>query len=257
LPRLRIGCLLGLAVLAAAPTRAARMGDISATYNATWAGLPAARIRLLVHDGAARYTDRINIETRGLPRLFTHFRSVATAEGRLGSKTPAAPSAYEAIYDLRKRRNRRISMRFTRRGGASVIERGPDDTSDKPPLAPRFLTNAVDPLSAFERIREAIMAARAAGGSFTVPVYDGARRFDVIGHILPRNRQSPGTLRLDLTLRPIAGFKDRPGGEDPENAPRTVDLVVTDDQRLMPLRLSVPIWYLPLVIRLAPGADNR
>lgn len=245
-------------MLAAGPARA---GDISATYNATynatWAGLPAVRIRLVVHDGAARYADRIDIETQGLPRLFTHFRGTATAEGRLGGQTPAAPSAYEAIYDLRKRRNSRISMRFVRRGGVSVIERGSDDTSDKPPLAPRFRTNAVDPLSAFERIREAIAAARVEGGSFTVPVYDGARRFDVIGHIPPKERQNPGTLRLDLTLWPIAGFKKRPGGEDPENAPRMVRLVVTDDQRLMPLWLSVPIWYLPLVVRLVPGTVNR
>ncbi|MGH7055672.1 MAG: hypothetical protein ACREFA_17875, partial [Stellaceae bacterium] len=56
--------------------------------------------------------------------------------------------------------------------------------------------------------------------------------------------------RLDLILRPIAGFKNRPGAEDPENAPRTVELLVTDDGRALPLWLRVPIWYLPLVVRL-------
>lgn len=189
-----------------------------------------------------------------MPRLFTRFRGSATAEGRLGAQIPAAPAAYDAIFDLRRRHDRHISLRFVRRRGASMIERGPGDTRDKPPLALRFRTNAVDPLSALERIREAIAAAPVPGVSFTVPVYDGTRRFDVVGHILSRSRGTPDTsqrtLRLVLILRPIAGFKDRPGAADPENAPRTVELVVTDDGRALPLWLRVPIWYLPLVVRL-------
>jgi hypothetical protein len=229
----------------------------SAIYEATWAGLPAARIRLVLRDGVRRYDDEIAIETLGLPRLFTRFRGTAVAEGRRGSSIPAIPWAYDAIYDLRKQRNSHISMRFVTSGGALVVERGPGDTSDKPPLARQFRTNAVDPLSALERIRDAIAAARAKGGSFTVPVYDGARRFDVIGHILPQDGARPGTLRLDLILRPIAGFKNRPGASDPENALRTVKLVVTDDERLMPVWLSVPIWYLPLTVRLDPPTNDR
>jgi hypothetical protein len=250
--------MLGLAIAAAGSARAGgSAASYSVTYYATWAGLPAAWIRLILRDGATRYDDEIDIQTLGLPGFFIHFRGIAVAEGRRGNKAPVAPSAYEAVYDLRKYRNSRVSMRFVRSGGTTLIERGPGDTSDKPPLPPRFRTNAVDPLSAFERIRQAIAAARANGGSFAVPVYDGARRFDVIGHILPRDRTRPGTLRLTLTLQPIAGFKNRPGSSDPENAPRTVDLVVTDDARLMPLWLSVPIWYLPLTVRLDPKAGNH
>ncbi|MGH7056161.1 MAG: hypothetical protein ACREFA_20365, partial [Stellaceae bacterium] len=123
-----------------------RAQDIHAAYSATWAGLPAAGVRLILHDGATRYDDRIAIATRGLPRLFTRFRGSATAKGRIGT-----------------------------------------------------------------------------------------RRFDVVGRVLSRSRGTPGTLRLDLILRPIAGFKNRPGAEDPENAPRTVELLVTDDGRALPL----------------------
>lgn len=256
----RIGAMLGFAVLAAGDPGAGRaqpLASWSADYSATWAGLPAAQIRLTLRDGTSRYDDAIAIATRGLPYLFSRFRGTARAEGRLGDGAPAAPSAYDAVYDLRKRRDRRISMRFVKRGGASVIERGPGDTSDKAPLPERFRTNAVDPLSALERIREAIAAARGAGGSFTVPVYDGSRRFEVVGRILSKKKGNPGALRLRLILRPIAGFKNRPGAADPENAPRTVRLVVSDDARLMPLWLSVPIWYLPLTVRLAAPADRR
>jgi hypothetical protein len=265
--------MLGLALLVTGPARAGQRGGIvapyslahsnnysanySADYSAAWAGLPAARIRLVLRDGARRYDDEIDIETIGLPGFLIRFRGIALAEGRRESGIPATPRAYDAIFDLRKQRNSHVSMRFVSSGGALVVERGPGDTSDKPPLARQFRTNAVDPLSAFERIRDAIAAARAKGGSFVVPVYDGARRFDVIGHVLPQDKARPGTLRLDLTLQPIAGFKNRPGASDPENAPRTVALVVTDDARLMPLWLSVPIWYLPLTVRFDPPANDR
>src|SRR6202043_1805680 len=101
---------------------------------------------------------------------------------------------------------RRVSMHFVSQTGSTIAERGPDDTSRKPPLAEAFRKNSVDPLSALERIREALRTT-GPGRRFTVPVYDGARRFDIVGEILPRNGPADGTLRAGLTLRPIAGFR--------------------------------------------------
>src|SRR6516162_1880424 len=91
---------------------------------------------------------------------------------------------------------------------------------------------------------------RSTDGSFTVPVYDGARRFDILGHILPKKDASEGTLRVELTLRAIAGFKGESSEDgDPDSAPRKVDLLVTDDARLMPLSMTVPVFYMPLVVQ--------
>jgi len=241
---LLVGALLSLA----APARAE---DIVAVYAAYWAGLPAGEIRLRLHDGAAAYRDQIEIRTAGLPALLSKFRGTALAEGRLTADRPAEPSHYDATYDLRKRHNSRISMRFLPRAGAVVAERGPDDTSRKPPLAEKFRSNTVDPLTAFERVRGALRAPlRSAGGSFTIPVYDGARRFDVIGHILPKKDASEGTVRVELTLRPIAGFKGETSEDgDPDSAPRRVDMLVTDDARMMPLSITVPVFFMPLVVQ--------
>jgi len=124
------------------------------------------------------------------------------------------------VYDLWKRRDSRVSMQFVNHTGTMIAERGPDDTSRKPPLAEAFRKNAVYPLSAIERIRGAF---RAAGrvGSFTIPVYDGARRFDIVGKILPKQISSDGVLRAELTLRAIAGFKGETSEDgDPDDAPR-------------------------------------
>jgi len=238
-------CVLLVAV-AAGPAAAEEM---VANYSAYWAGLPAAHIRLTLRDGGLGYRDEIEITTKGLPHLLSRFRATASAEGRLAPDRTAEPSRYLAAYDLRKRHDSRISILFVHRSGGTVAERGPDDTSRKPPLAEAFRKNSVDPLSALERIREGLRAA-GPGRRFTIPVYDGARRFDIVGEILPRNSSADGTLRAELTLRPIAGFRGETSEDgDPDTAPRKVELTVTDDARLLPLSITVPVFFMPLVIR--------
>lgn len=247
--RVAFGCALGVLLLAAGGIRQAAADDLVAVYAAFWAGLPAAKIRLKLRDAGPSYHDEIHIETEGLPHLLTKFRATASAEGRLAPDRPAEPSHYRAVYDLRKRRDSRVSMQFVNRNGATIAERGPDDTSRKPPLAEMFRKNAVDPLSAFERIRAALRASRH-GGSFTIPVYDGARRFDIIGQVT-RKDMSDGMLRAALTLRPIAGFKGETSEDgDPDDAPRKLDLAVTDDDRMVPLSITVPVFFFPLLLQL-------
>jgi hypothetical protein len=239
------------AVLAAAGAGPTRAGEVVAVYAAYWAGIPAAEIRLRLRDGDAAYHDEIEISTKGLPQLITHFRTTASAEGRLAAGRPAEPSRYDAVYDLRQRRDRRVSMRFIPRGGTVIAERGPDDTSRKPPLAETFRSNTVDPVTALERIRGVLRGPqRSPDSHFVIPVYDGARRFDIVGHILPKAAAREGALRVELTLRPIAGFKGETSEDgDPDSAPRKVDLLVTDDARVMPLSITVPIFFVPLVVQ--------
>ena len=250
--RFGFGWLFVLTMLAAAlHSRPVAAEDIVAVYAAFWAGLPAAEIRLRLSGDAAAYHDQIEIQTEGLPALLSRFRAMASAAGHLASGGPAEPEHYDAIYDLRKRSNRRISMRFMARAGALIAERGPQDTSHKPPLAEGFRQNAVDPVTAIERIREALRTQRhQRAASFTIPVYDGARRFDILGRILPKQEAGDGTLRVELTLRAIAGFKGETSEDgDPDSAPRKVELTVTDDARLIPLSIKVPVFFLPLVVR--------
>src|SRR5204863_206843 len=83
-------------------------------------------------------------------------------------------------------------------------------------------------LSALTAIRHELR--RGNRGSFTVPVYDGARRFDVIARVLPPSKSNERALHLRLTLSPIAGFKGETSDDgDPENAPRPVEVAISDD----------------------------
>jgi hypothetical protein len=223
-----------------------------ADYTAYWAGLPAAQIRLTLSADASVYHDEIEIGSQGLPLLITHFRASAQAGGRLVPGRQAAPLHYDALYDLRKWRDSRIAMRFVERGGAVVAERGAEDTSKKALLDEKYRRDTVDPLSAFESVRAEIAAREAAPDRpILVPVYDGTRRFDVIGRILPKHEQTPGMLRVVLNLRPIAGFKGQSKIDgDPDDAPRPVAVTLTDDKRLLPISMTLRVFYLPLVIRL-------
>jgi hypothetical protein len=237
----------------AALSHGARGDEIAALYRASWAGLPAGEIRLSLHDDPAAYRAEIAIRSDGLPHLMTHFRGSATSTGRLAAeRLPEAlpqPLRYDATYDLRKGRDRRLAMRFTARAGALVADRGPEDTSKKPPLAERLRSNVLDPLSALTAIRDALRHGNR--GVFSVPVYDGARRFDVVVRVLPKRGAEP-VLHLELTLSPIAGFRGETSEDgDPDTAPRPVALTISDDRRLMPLAMSVSLYYLPLVVELS------
>jgi len=226
---------------------AARADDLSALYSATWAGLPAAHIRLALHDGADGYRDEVAIGSEGLPHLVTRFRGTAIAEGKETAGQSPAPARYDANYDLRKRRDRMLRMAFLPRAGAVVAERGTGDTSRKPELAEQFRRNVVDPLSVITLIRAAVRRGETA---FTIPVYDGARRFDAIVRVLPRDPGEPG-IHLDLSLHAIAGFKGESSDDgDPDDAPRPVSLTLSDDTRLVPIEMSVPLYYLPLTVTL-------
>ncbi|HEV2335733.1 MAG TPA: DUF3108 domain-containing protein [Stellaceae bacterium] len=243
---LRAAALVSVVV---AVLNSAQADETAAFYQAYWAGLPAGEIRLTLCDDPDRYRGEILLRTVGLARLATRFRGSAVSEGRLAPAILPLPSRYDAVYDLRKGRDRRISMNFAPRVGITIAERGPADTSNKPPLAEPFRTNVLDPLSALAAIRHELRQGRR--GEFPVPVYDGARRFDVIVRVLPRESGDPA-LQLELTLAPIAGFKGETSEDgDPDTAPRPVALRISDDPRLMPLSMRVSLYYLPLVVELS------
>lgn len=238
---MRRAALLVALLALTAPT--ARAEDAAACYDASWAGVPAAQLRLAVHDGANGYRNEIEVRTLGLARWATKFRGDATGTGRLVAEQLPAPQTYDAHYDLRKRKHRILALRFV----SNIAERQPEDTSRKPELPEKFRRNVLDPLAILAAIRQRLKEHPDAG--FTLPAYDGARRFDVVTRAPPRREN--GVIHLDLTLHAIAGFKGESSEDgDPDDAPRPVELTFSDDARLMPLSMTVPLWYLPLTVTL-------
>ena len=225
--------------------------ELAAFYRATWAGLPAAEIRLGLGDTSSDYRHEIRIETQGASRWFTKFRADAVGEGKLAKDGSAIPAHYDAHYDLRKRRNQLLSLRFVEREGDRVAERTPDDTSRKPMLAEIHRRDVLDPIAALAFIRQHLrVKPPRAGDTFVIPVFDDARRFDVAVRVVAVGGEED-TIRLGLTLKPIAGFKGESSDDgDPDSAPRPVDLTLSNDARLLPLTLWVRIAFLPVWVQL-------
>jgi hypothetical protein len=231
---------------------AARAEELAAFYHATWAGLPAAEVRLGLGDtSSSDYRHEIRIETQGLPRWLTKFRADAVGEGKLAGDGNATPAHYDAHYDLRKRRNQLLSLRFVERAGELVAERTPDDTSRKPMLAEIHRRDVLDPIAALAFIRQQLrVRPPKAGDTFMIHVFDDARRFDVAVRVIAVGGEED-TIHLGLTLKPIAGFKGESSDDgDPDSAPRPVDLTLSNDARLLPLSLRVRIAFLPVWVRL-------
>src|SRR5258708_30542252 len=142
---LRIGTMASVlaALFAVLGGRLAGAEPLTLRYTATWAGLPAGEIHLQFAEGTSDFRSQIDIRTEGLPRWFTRFRARGISEGTLQANGLAAPVRYDATYDLRSRRDKRISMRFERAGNDVVAERGAEDSREKWLLPPAPSTDAL------------------------------------------------------------------------------------------------------------------
>jgi hypothetical protein len=244
---------LALGVVLALPAAAE---PVTLRYTATWAGLPAAEIHLQLDEGKTDFRSQIDIRTEGMPRWLTRFRARGISEGTVAADGLAAPRRYDAYYDLRSRKDKRISMHFLADRTSFVAERGAEDSTQKPQIDVAHRIGVVDPLTALSRMREAIRTGLAQRGHFTIPVYDGKRRFDVEQRRLSTETVKIGgvpqrVIHLQLDLLPVAGFKDNDPEEAPDGGPRAMDVLFSDDGNVVPLRMEVRVGWLPMVVSLA------
>jgi hypothetical protein len=229
---------------------------LSLRYSATWGGGAAADIRLVLDESNGTFHNRLDIETVGLARLLSGFRVRAISTGQTDIED-VAPQVFDAVYDSRKKRDKRINLRFVQRADGATAEEGPENTSDDPVIAAEFRRDVIDPLTCITAVRRLI---RERGidrhRGFTLAVYDGKRRFDVEGSVASIEKVRWGessieAMSLRLLLRPVAGFDgETEAGYQPDAHTREVHVSVTNDDRAIPLQLSVPIAYVPAVVSL-------
>lgn len=238
------------AALAVAGTASAE--PLSLRYSATWGGGAAADIRLFIEESNGSFHNRLDIETVGLARLLSGFRARASSTGQTDE---VAPRVFDAVYDSHRKRDKRINVYFVQQADGSLAEEGPDNTSKDPLIAAEFRRDVIDPLTSITAVRRLV---REGGLSrdrgFSLAVYDGKRRFDVEGSVtaIEKVRWGKGAveaLALRLILKPVAGFDgESEDGYKPDANTREVLVSVTNDARAIPLRLSVPIAYVPAVV---------
>jgi hypothetical protein len=240
------------AALTFAKTAAAE--PLSLRYSATWGGGAAAEIRLLLDEQDGTFHNQLDIETVGLARLLSGFRARVSSAGE-NAVDDVAPRVYDASYDSHRKRDKRINVYFVPQPDGSIAEEGPENTSKDPLIAAEFRRDVIDPLTTITAVRRLVRE----GGldrdrGFTLAVYDGKRRFDVEGSVAAVERIRWGkdmieTLALRMILRPIAGFDgESDDGYKPDANTREIHVNITNNARAIPLKLSVPIAFVPAVV---------
>ena len=104
--------------------------------------------------------------------------------------------------------------------------------------------NVIDPLTAFLRLRDHVATA-GEGEAFTAQIFDGRRRYDLAAEVVGRDRASVAgrqqrVVRVALTLELLAGSNSNDLETVATDDDRVeAELLLSDDQRLLPLRLSI------------------
>jgi Protein of unknown function (DUF3108) len=227
--------------LAAGPLRAQQDEPLSLRYGVYWAGFEIATLALDHHVESSHYRSELLIKTVGLVEKLARYRSKSLAIGQLGADETMTPITFSSEYSSRKK-DRRSVVRFDRDSGdvvdLEITKRGKPDTSKVPEALQK---NVTDPLTAFFQIRDYV-ATPDATEPFTAAIFDGRRRYDLEAEVTGRGRawvagrQRP-VVRVALTLTLLAGSDlDDINLDDSQLA---LELLLSDDQRLLPLKMSL------------------
>jgi hypothetical protein len=226
-------------------------------YRFTWAGLPFAELGLRHVTNRAVYQTEIAIRTIGLADKVVGFRASSYATGLYEEPDGFSSSRYRS--DSRShRKSRRILVRFDRETGDVVhlelIRSGEPDRSKVPEALQKGVT---DPLTAVLQMRHRL----ASGGDldgYSAAVFDGRRRFDAAAKVIGRHHAEIAgrtwpVIELEINLTWLAGANsdDMDKAEAGENRLR-LKLLLSDDERLLPLRLSTMDSLLTATAEIVP-----
>lgn len=170
---------LGLATFAggALPARAAA---IDAEYAISLLGIPIGTANLSGTVDGRRYDIALQARMTGLAGILTGGKGAGTAAGAIGSARPQ-PASF-AVNSEAGSEQRTVRMALSGNAVQAVsIEPPLDDKPDRVPVTDAHRRGVVDPLGALVMpVSGAPNPADPAACNRTIPVFDGAARFDVV-----------------------------------------------------------------------------
>lgn len=252
LPTAALAVLL-LAALSPLGSRATADPKIDLRYAVSVTGLKIADLALTIAPQGPNVMSELTMRSIGLVAMMSDAFSQLTATSRRAAPEPM-PELFHAYY-YKSDRTRKITIRYGEHGGIAGLvydNNGRVKPSDVPPALQK---GTIDPLTAFLRLRDWLPAAAAATGpkSITLPVFDGRKRIDLQANYLGRDRYEDKlvyALKVQLIARygfdkgdSLVTFPDDPTG-------RWLKVLVSDDSRLVPLRIQTENTSLTSVIEL-------
>lgn len=216
-------------------------------YDITLAGLSLGTADLSSTFDGPKYQMQAGVKLSGLAKMLTGGRGAATASGSIVGAQPQ-PAAF-ALTSKSSSNQRTVRMGLAA-GNVAAVEIVPpiDEKPDRVPVKETDRKGVVDPVSAL------LMPAVASGSltdpancSRTIPVFDGAARFDVVlTYGGTENVDLPGysgpVLICNARYVPVSGHRTlRPSTKFmEENRDMSVWLAPLEKQRLLfPVRIAV------------------
>ena len=237
---------LGAAALALATAQAAA-ATFKADYAVTLAGFPIATADLVSTIEGTSYRTQIQARTMGLAGVFTSGKAGAVAAGSLAGRQPVPSS-----FNLTSRTSAsQVAVRMAlAQGNVAQVDIVPplEPKPDRVPLNEGHKRGVVDPVSAVLMPVHSRGDAMDAGNcNRTIPVFDGAGRYDVVlSFAEKRQADVPGyrgpVLVCKIRYVPHAGHRsERPGTKFMmQNEDMSVWLApVAGTRFLAPLRIAI------------------
>lgn len=266
--RMTAGTVSGLLALAALNVPAVAQDapqNERLAYSMMVGGLHVGDAVVTLSQDSDSYTTGLKLTAGGVAKWVREFRADLSGEGTFTTKenvvTPL-PSSYRRdwsgseidssllmTYDPATRLTSTQERYIQRETGEELSyddlpwnknDRGRDK---KKPVPENQRSGAIDPMAAFIAARHQVMAQGAGKApiKFRVPVYDGQRRYDIVGTTsAPRsvtiNDKPYNVITVNTTLLPIAGFSER--GEERMRESRGKILFTADD-RFIPVQVTI------------------
>jgi Protein of unknown function (DUF3108) len=241
-PRALIAALL-LLTLIAGPARAESNEPLDLRYRFSWAGVPIAMFRLRHLTNAVLYQTELGIETTGLADQLFGFRSVSRATGAYEPPDRFTASRFRADSSS-YRKSRRILVRFDPKTGDVIdLDMTRSGEPDRSKVPEALQKGVIDPLTALIELRHRLAAPETAAAGYKAAVFDGRRRFELNARTIGRGQAeiaggAQQVIEVEVRLKWLAGsnqdeMEPAQAGDDTFR----LELLLSDDERLIPLRL--------------------
>lgn len=221
--------------------------SLKVDYDVTLAGLTLGKADLSSTFEGAKYKMQAGVKLSGLAKLLTGGKGAATAAGAIVGSQPQ-PASF-AVTSRSSSDQRTVRMGLDA-GDVAAVEIVPpiDEKPDRVPVKDDHKKGVVDPVSAL--LMPAVSSGSltdAANCNRTIPVFDGAARFDVVlSYGETKAAALPGysgpVLVCNARYVPISGHRSlRPSTKFmEENRDMSVWLAPVEGQRLLiPVRIAV------------------
>ena len=248
-----------LLLLFGLPARAADQSE-HLVYNIMVGGLHMGDAMIGLKETPTGYATEMKVAAKGVAKWVQNFRSDMRGEGLFSGSKPV-PAAFTRQWSAGEVAND-LKMTFDPSTGEAVTEEryfnpqtdAPIAREDLPwndkgerkekPVPADLRRGVLDPMAAFIAARGQIMAQGLDGKAaktFRVPIYDGRRRYDIIGRAEPARDVALGDTRRSVIpviakLEPVFGFSPRAQERMKESEGK---FLFSNDARFIPLQLVV------------------